>query len=184
MSFQYKNTLIVLNIVLVLLLITNVMYMSCIKECYDDSNDDESNNVKFKDIVISHPDGRQWKNDVSFARLNRGEPAKFSIYSDVTIIDNNLKRFGILQNSNLHQAVEHFNFEIRITPLRHNDINFSWCIMKAGTDTVYLYNQWNNGWFIGYDESKDVLMIVKNSDPRKVAWRMDPMPPPEYITLL
>lgn len=176
--------LIVLNIMLLILIITNTTLTYIDKRGYERFQDEEESKIKMKDITFSHPDGRVWKNDVSWMRLNKGSPSKFSIYSDPSVINHNLLHFGLLQDGNLHTAVEHFYYNIRITPFRNGDINFPWCFMKSTTDTVYIWNPWNGGWFIGYDEKTDNLLIVQNKDPRKIAWRMNPMPPIEYLRLL
>jgi hypothetical protein len=182
MGFKSYNILIVLNILLVLLIIVNsVCYVLCKREKYEDE-EQENPKIVFKDMTISHPDGRVWRNDLGIIRLNKGTPIKLSIYSDPGVLENEMKRYALLQNGSLHHAIEHYYFTLRSSPFRPNDINFPWAFHRIGENKVNIWNPWNKGWYIGYDAKKDNLLIVKHEN--RVAWEVDKMPPVEYIALL
>lgn len=133
-----------------------------------------------KGIVIRAQNGKTWKNNQNSISLNSGNEIKVDIYDNNEVYNNNIGRIGLLQNGDKNLSVRHTNFHLYTHPFTANNLDFAWYLIKAG-DGVHIYNDYDGGYYIGYDNATDSVLIVKPNDERKMIWNIDPMPSIEYV---
>lgn len=154
-----------------------------VQELYNDTNNNIStviNPINITGITIRHPNGSEWKNENGNLRLKRGSPMKISIQDHPNIYRNKDGRIGLLQDGNTNLAIRHSNFNMYTNTLATGNMDFSWYLIKTG-DAVRIFNDYSKGYYVGYDEPSDRILIVPPSDNRIVSWIFDPMPSTEYI---
>lgn len=131
-------------------------------------------------IRISHPDGRQWKNNGNTIMLNQGGVMSLDIYNGADVYGNASGRIALFQNGNRGLSVRHTGFIMYTHGFAANNFDFAWYFMRSG-DGVMIYNDYGGGYYVGYDAASDRVLIVQPGDSRIVLWRLDPMPSTEFV---
>ena len=104
------------------------------------------------------------------------------IYSRADVYNANSGRVALLENGDRNLAVRHMGFVLYTHRFEANNFDFSWQLVKA-EDGIQLFNDYGGGHCVGYDKSRDVLLLVRPGDPRKVSWIFDPLPSMTYVQI-
>ena len=122
-------------------------------------------------LCLVHPDGRVMKlDDKGVLRLDDGcELAlKMTQPEDVHGRDQD---FSALFVSGTNLALMHFNYVVYAQEYCGNDFTFAWKFVDA-PDGVYVYNDFAQDSWLGYDQTLDAVVIVNERDPTRVAWKV------------
>lgn len=132
-------------------------------------------NINLKDttptsLIISHPDGRSWKLDGNVVKLNTGDQISIQKYSANDVYNNNGGRVGLFIDGNKVKALRHNNYYLTPEYFKNADY-FSWLLIPSD-DGYKIYNDWNGGWYLGYNAERDLVMILSPGDPGIVVWNI------------
>ena len=131
-------------------------------------------------FTISHPDGRAWKVEGSTLRLNSGGTIRLEIYAGSDVYNAQTGRVALFQNGDRNLAVRHMGFVMYTHKFEPNNFDFAWRLVKSGSG-IQLYNDYGGGHWVGYDNTRDVILIVEPNDRRRVSWTFDPIPAMKYV---
>jgi len=152
--------------------------MSCITRYKEYGNNLTINSSLKNLIVLSDSNGRMWRYDARKAlKLNTGKDiAKLKVVSPTT----RLNAMGDYAVVRLQTTIDGETYSARTTNIDSTlvleassfaDPSFLWSLLPSQSGTgFYLVNQ--NGLYVGYDEKKDALLGVVQSDHRKLTWTM------------
>lgn len=126
--------------------------------------------------VIRDPRGRQWRVAAdNSVRLNSGQPIEMDFVARPDTFKASQARVALLVDGNPSRALRHSGFNTWLHPFVGNNLDFAWYPIRTG-NTVTFYNDYADGWVLGYDESSDRVMIVPKGDSRIVNWSIVPYP--------
>jgi hypothetical protein len=122
-------------------------------------------------FYILHADGREWKGDHLKMRLNKGTPAIFQKYVSDKVFKSSEGRFGLIQNGNTNLSVRHSGRVMFTHPFADNNFDFAWLFQPTGNKDEYIiYNDYEDGTYVGYDNSIDRILVVQPGDNRITKW--------------
>jgi hypothetical protein len=131
-------------------------------------------------FTISHPDGRPWKNQGNTVRLQLGSTMRLEIYAGSDVYNSQSGRVALFQDGNRKLAVRHMGFVLYTHEFQGNNFDFAWQLYRS-SNGIQLFNDYGGGHWVGYDGSRDVVLLVRPEDPRRITWLFDPLPPMQYV---
>jgi hypothetical protein len=124
---------------------------------------------------IKHPDGRTWKNDNNAIRLDRGTEMKLAYYDGGDVYAHDQGRVALLQDDNMKLSVRHTGYWMYTHQFAANNFDFAWRLAESDGG-IFMYNDYSGGWWAGYDQGKDQLILVASNDARIIKWNFNPLP--------
>lgn len=126
-------------------------------------------------ITISDPNGSIWKYDSrsDVIRLKTGDALYLNIFNDPQVYNNKVNRIA-LKNVNNGTFVRHAGYVMHCHPFAANNFDFAWFFMRNTDGTYKIYNDFAGGFYVGYDNNSDVVLIVPPNDPRIISWKTLP----------
>lgn len=109
-------------------------------------------------------------------RLNTGRSVEVNLVARPDVFRGNQGRIALFINNNPTTAIRHSGLIAFANPFLANNLDFAWYPLQAPNNSVFFYNDFNNGTFLGYDAASDRLVLVERTDPRRMAWRINPYP--------
>lgn len=128
-------------------------------------------------FTIRGPQNKQWRIDTNnYIRLNSGIPVEINIVARPDVFRANNGRVALFIDNNPAKAIRHSGMIVMATPFIGNNFDFAWYPVRGPGNTVFLYNDFNQGMFLGYEASSDTLIIIPQNDPRRISWMIQPFP--------
>lgn len=122
-------------------------------------------------LCLMHPDGRVLKlDDKGVLRLDDGTDLALKMTQAEDVHGRN-QGFSALFVSGTNLALMHFNYVTYAQEYCGNDFTFAWKFVDA-PDGVYVYNDFAQDSWLGYDYKMDAVVIVNERDPTRVAWKV------------
>lgn len=122
----------------------------------------------YNSFIIKHPvTGLAWKYDEGTGKikLSRGKELNINILNTENIYNNNNGRVSMFTDFGY---IYHTNYFLKMCNiLLPHDCDFSWYFLKTGE----IYNDYGNGYYVGYDPATDAIKIVTSKSPLKVYWK-------------
>ena len=100
---------------------------------------------------------------------------KVAYYSGGDVYDSQDGRVSLFQNDDSNLAVRHTGYWMYTQPFVSNNFDFAWRLAQSGGG-IYMYNDYGGGWWAGYDQGKDQLILVASNDARIIKWTFNPLP--------
>ncbi len=119
---------------------------------------------------------RQWKISGNQIRLNVGSSIELNFVARPDVFNASRGRVGLFINGDPNRAIRHSGFILYSSPFVANNFDFAWYPIKADSNTVIFYNDYQTGYVLGYEPSSDTLLIVPKGDPRTMKWNVEPYP--------
>jgi len=127
--------------------------------------------------TIQDAANRTWKvSSDNSLRLNSGRAVEVNLVARSDVFKANQGRIALFVNNNASTAIRHSGLVIYSNPFVANNFDFAWYPLEAPNNTVFFYNDYNNGTFLGYDAASDRLLLVEKTDARRMAWKINPYP--------
>ena len=124
-------------------------------------------------FTISHPDGRTWKMIDNRVRLSQGTTVNFTVSSQ-NVYKSSQGHTALLANGDQNLAVRHTGLYMYYNVFVANNLDWAWQFIKNDDGTYQIYNDYGGGYYVGYDSSRDHILIVRPSDTRIVKnWRVN-----------
>lgn len=127
--------------------------------------------------TIQDPNNRTWKvNSDNSIRLNGGTNIEVDFVARADVFKGSEGRVALFINGDPSKAIRHAGFVVWAHPFAANNYDFAWYPLQGPNQTVFFYNDFGGGMFLGYDSPSDRLLIVARNDARRVAWKVNPYP--------
>lgn len=124
-------------------------------------------------INFAHPNGKVWvynkKQDL--IHLNNGNKIEMTIYNNSAVYKNSDKFVG-LKNILNNSFIRHASYNLHSNNFIPNNFDFAYKFIKQNDGTYKLYNDYDGGYYVGYDSRTDNVLIVPSNDNRIVNWKM------------
>lgn len=130
-------------------------------------------------VVLAHPDGRVWKNDGGRIRLNSGSQVNLLKYYGGEVYNAAEGRVGLFQDGDSGRAIRHTGYNMYAHPFAANNYDWAWQFIYESGTYAYLFNDYGDGWYVGYDNDSDSVLIVPPGDGRIVRWGVSIIPCPK-----
>lgn len=125
-------------------------------------------------LCLMHPDGRVMKlDDKGVLRLDDGHELALKM-TQPDDVHGREQGFSALFVSGTNLALMHFNYVVYAQEYCANDFTFAWKFVDA-PDGVYVYNDFAQDSWLGYDHRLDAVVIVNERDPTRVSWKVHGM---------
>ena len=103
--------------------------------------------------------------------LSQGTTVNFTASSQ-NVYKSNEGRIALLANGDQNLAVRHSALLMYYRPFIANNLDFAWQFIRNNDGTYQIQNDFN-GYYVGYDQNTDHVLIVPPSDTRIVRnWRV------------
>ena len=124
-------------------------------------------------FTFYHPDGRVWRYDdgADVIRLNSGRPITLVASTMPGMYASSDGRIGFVDVAT-GKLVRHAWLWLRLSSFEPNNYDFAWQpIADAGKYRIY--NDYDGGYYISYDDGQDAVLIVRKTDPRaSMTWTL------------
>ena len=127
--------------------------------------------------TIKDSNGRSWKlGSGNTIKLSSGTAIEVDFGARSDVYKSSQGRVGLFIGGDPSKAIRHAGFYLYSNAFQANNFDFAWYPIKGSNNTVFFYNDYGDGYFIGYDTGSDRLLIVSKTDTRRVAWTVEPYP--------
>jgi hypothetical protein len=124
-------------------------------------------------IRISHSQTNQsWKLDGTTLRLNRGNDMVMLMDQRKDTYKSN-NNFFALRNVSNGLYVRHTGFVMYTHPFVNNNFDFAWIFQPVGPNLYVIYNDYGGGYVVGYDSSRDVILILPRGNAAATVWKIE-----------
>jgi hypothetical protein len=125
---------------------------------------------------IQDATNRTWKlSSDNVIRLNSGRPIEVNFVVRPDVFRANQGRVALFIDNNPSTAIRHTGLLVYANPFGPNSFDFAWYPIQGPNNTVFFYNDYGGGTFLGYD-SRDLLILVGANDSRRMSWKITPYP--------